>query len=175
MEKEQSAIYFFTATILEWKPLLFSRKYKEIILASLKFLIERKRIELFAFVIMPNHIHLIWKINKGQNKMAVQRDFLKYTAQRIKHDLVLTHPALLEKFRVNAKDRKYQIWERNALSIVLFSKKVYEQKLGYIHRNPVQKKWKLADSALEYKYSSIRFYEGGFNEWAFLKAGGEEF
>lgn len=124
MEKEQSDVYFFTATILEWKPLLFSKKFKEIILASLKFLIELKRIELFAFVIMPNHIHLIWKINKGHSKMAVQRNFLKYTAQRIKHDLVLNHPALLEKFRVNAKDRTYQIWERKALSIVLYTKKV---------------------------------------------------
>lgn len=50
---------FFTATILEWKPLLKQDKYKDVIIESLRFLVNDKRIKLFAFVIMSNHIHLI--------------------------------------------------------------------------------------------------------------------
>ena len=47
------------------------------------------------------------------------------------------HPAVLKMFYVNAKDRKYQIWERNPLSIDLWTNKVFMQKMEYIHNNPV--------------------------------------
>jgi len=68
---------FFTATILEWKPLLQEDKYKGIILDSLHFLVENKRIALYGFVLMPNHMHLIWHIAEGHKRENVQRDFLK--------------------------------------------------------------------------------------------------
>ena len=50
---------FYTATILEWKPLLKQDKYKDVIIESLRFLVFEKRINLYAFVIMSNHVHLI--------------------------------------------------------------------------------------------------------------------
>ncbi len=52
---------YFTATIYEWKPLLVNDSYKDIIMDSLQTLVSKKRIELNAFVIMNNHIHLIWQ------------------------------------------------------------------------------------------------------------------
>ncbi len=72
---------------------------------------KEKRIEVNAFVIMSNHIHLIWQIQSGYKREDVQRDFLKFTSQTIKGDLQKNHPTVLEKFYVGAKDRKYQIWE----------------------------------------------------------------
>jgi REP element-mobilizing transposase RayT len=98
---------FFTVTILEWKHLLKPDKYKNIIIDSLRFLVEDKRIKLFAFVIMSNHIHLIWQIRALLDPKAVQRDFLKFTAQKIKANLNKNHPAVLKYFRVDAKDREY--------------------------------------------------------------------
>ena len=71
---------FFTATILEWKRLLKPDKYKEIIVGSLQFLVENKRVKVNAFVVMDNHIHLIWQMMAGIKPEAVQRDFMKYTA-----------------------------------------------------------------------------------------------
>ncbi|MEA5428411.1 transposase [Arcicella lustrica] len=76
-------VQFFTATILWWKPLLKPDKYKQIIIDSLKFLVENHRVKVYGFVIMPNHIHLVWKINENYLLKDVQRDFLKYTAQQI--------------------------------------------------------------------------------------------
>ena len=61
---------FFTATILEWKKLLAPDKYKDIIMESLKFLVTNKRIILNGFVIMPNHIHLIWQMCEGIHRMC---------------------------------------------------------------------------------------------------------
>lgn len=165
---EQQHIAFFTATILEWKRLLKPDKYKDIILSSLRFLVENKRVKVYGFVIMPNHLHLLWKMEEQHKREDVQRDFLKYTAQQIKFDLVQHHPAVLEKFLVGAKDRQYQLWERNPLSVYCYSTAVTEQKLDYIHNNPIQEKWQLATLPEEYHYSSARFYYENVDEFGYL-------
>ena len=157
---------FFTATNLEWKKLLQPEKYKDIIINSFRFLVDDKRIKLYAFVIMPNHLHLIWQMQPLIHSQDVQRDFLKYTAQKIKHDLRQHHPTVLEQFRVNAADREFQLWERNPLSIELRTDEVYQQKLNYIHWNPV--KAGICRLPEEYKYSSALFYETGIDNWGFL-------
>lgn len=165
---ETHYIQFFTVTILWWKPLLQEDRYKDIVLQSMKFLVDDNRARIHGFVIMPNNLHLIWRINRDRARADVQRDFLKYTAQQIKFDLLANNPAKLREFEVNAKDRRYQFWERNALSIDLFSEKVLLQKLHYIHRNPVQKGWKLSEDEAGYKYSSCRFYDGRGDDFGFL-------
>ena len=137
MNSPQYHPQYFTATILNWKHLSKPDKYKEVIMESLRFLVEEKRIELNAFAIMSNHIHLIWQIQPGHRKENVQRDFLKYTPQIIIKDLESNHQQALKVFLVNAKDRKYQVWQRNPLSIDLWTKEVYIQKMEYIHINPV--------------------------------------
>ncbi len=78
------------------------------------------------------------------------------------------HPQVLKIFEVNLKDRKYQFWERNPLSVDLYSRKVVLQKLDYIHANPLSGKWNLAHSPLDYWFSSYRFYETGIDDFGFL-------
>lgn len=158
--------HFFTATILEWKRLLKPAKYKDIIIDSLRFLFQEQRVRVNAFVIMINHIHLIWQMMPGILYEDVQRDFLKYTAGKIKADLKRYHPTVLERFKVKAKDRHYQFWERNALSIELGPTGFLLQKLNYIHANPVRAG--LCSRPEEYKYSSANFYKTGIDDWGFL-------
>jgi len=98
----------------------------------------------------------------------VQRDFLKFTAQKIKYDLKDNDRDLLRQFEVNAKDRQYQLWERNPLSIDIYSRNVFIEKLNYIHHNPVQGKWNLCRYPEDYKYSTAKFYETGKDNWGFL-------
>jgi putative transposase len=157
---------FFTGTILEWKKLLQPDKYKNTIIESFSFLVKDKRIIIYAFVIMDNHIHLIWQMQAGIKPEAVQRDFLRHTAQEIKADLQLNHPKVLARFEVKAKDRQYQFWERNSLSVELRTDKVFQQKLNYIHHNPV--KAGLCNLPEEYRYSSASLYEINKTEWEFL-------
>jgi REP element-mobilizing transposase RayT len=166
---DQYPIYypqFYTATVLEWKPLLKPHKYKEIIVSSLQYLTANKQITLYAFVIMHNHIHLIWQALPGKSPNQVQQSFMKYTAQQIKFDLVEHHPQVLDKFRVNAKDRIYQFWERNSLGIELRTHEVFMQKLEYIHWNPV--KAGLCSLPEEYYFSSARFYWTGVDDFNML-------
>lgn len=157
---------FFTATILEWKHLLRNDQYKEIILDSLQFLVKEKRAVVNSFVIMSNHIHLIWQAINEFTPQQNQQSFLKYTAQQIKCDLQKSNPQLLEEFRVNAKDRIYQFWERNSLSIDLYSEEVYLQKENYIHYNPVEAG--LCKFPEDYYYSSARYYETLVDVFGFL-------
>ena len=159
---------FFTATILEWKPLLENDTYKQIIVDSLQFMVKEKRVTVFGFVIMPNHVHIIWQIQDGHERKKVQQSFLRYTAQQIKFDLERTNASLLEEFRVDEADREYQFWERNALSVDLFTDVVFEQKLEYIHNSPIQERWKLALYAEDYRWSSAGFYAGRKNEFEWL-------
>ncbi|OJJ17707.1 transposase [marine bacterium AO1-C] len=159
VQPEYDHIGFFTATIYQWKKLLAPKKYKQLIIDSLSFLVEKKKVKVYSFVIMPNHIHLLWQILPPYLLKNIQRDFLKYTGQKIYYDLKKNHPQVLEHFAVDASDRRYQFWQKDSLTKFLPSRKVIEQKLDYIHNNPVQKKWMLADSPIEYEYSSCGFYE----------------
>jgi len=158
--------HYFTATNLEWKRLLAKQQYKDILIESMRFLVNDKRVIIYGFVIMDNHIHVIWHLQPNKRREAVQRDFLKYTAQQIKKDMVINHSNELTQFLVNAKDRKYQFWERNPLSVEIWSEKVLLQKLKYMHENPVRAG--ICRVPEQYKYSSALFYHTGIDNWGFL-------
>lgn len=147
---------FFTATNLEWKPLLAKENCKQIIVESLRFLIDNKRIRLYSYVIMNNHIHLIWQPIEPYTHAKNQLSFMKFTAQQIKFYLLENNKSLLDECRVGAKDREFQIWERNPLAVELITPNVTYQKLNYIHENPV--KAGLASNTTDYHYSSAKFY-----------------
>jgi len=157
---------FFTATNLSWNKLLEPDKYKDIIIESMQFLVSDNRVIIYGFVIMTNHIHIIWQMRAGRKRDNVQRDFLKHTAQCIKDDMMKHHKKDIANYLVNAKDRIYQFWERNALSIDLWTEEVLLQKLNYLHQNPVRAG--LSKFPGEYKYSSALFYKTGIDNWKFL-------
>ena len=157
---------FYTATILGWKKLLKPEKYKMIIIQSLQYLVQEKRVILYGFVIMDNHIHLIWKPTKLYSLKHTQLSFMKFTAQKIKRDLEIHHPKVLSKFLVDLKDRTYQFWQRNALCVDLYNIKSSIEKLNYIHNNPV--KAGLCLAPLDYKFSSAKFYNELSDEFNFL-------
>ena len=158
--------HFFTATNLNWKKLLAPDKYKDVIIESMRFQVKDGRVIIYGFVIMPNHIHIVWHLRAGKIREHVQRDFLRHTAQAIKEDMIKNNTPALEEYLVNAKDRKYQFWERNALSVEIWSEKVLLQKLRYIHENPVRAG--LCTYPTEYKYSSAFLYKTGIDNWGFL-------
>ncbi len=163
----ENPIQFFTATILLWQKLLKQDKYKKIIVDSLSFLAKEKRVKIFGFVIMENHIHIIWQGTALYSLKHTQLSFMKYTAQQIKFDLEKNHPEILNYFLIEAKDRKYQFWERNALSIDIMSSDVFIQKLNYLHQNPVRAN--LCVNETDYFYSSAKHYANLKHDFDFLE------
>lgn len=152
-------IYFWTATINSWQKLLAPDEFKDIIIESLKYLSDQNKIDVFGFVIMPNHIHLIWRINERNGKESTAASLLKFTAHQFKKMLLKSgKPDVLESYKVKADNKAYEFWKRDSLAIPLFRKEVAFQKLAYMHSNPLVDRWQLVISAEEYKYSSACYY-----------------
>lgn len=168
-------IFFFTATINKWQKLLQPDKYKDIIIDSLDYLSNAGKIDVFGFVIMPNHIHLIWRTKELNGKETAQGSFLKYTAHEFRKMLYKENKNELSFYQVNANNKEHEFWQRDSLAILLYSKEIAFQKLDYIHYNPVSEHWQLAKDPTEYKYSSASFYELNKNIFSFLKDLRKEF
>lgn len=117
---------------------------------------------------MPNHVRLIWRMHQQNGKESVGSSFAKFTAHWFKRILQLSNPDLLNDFISTKRDRNYQFWKRDPLAIPLSTLSIFEQKLAYIHNNPIQEKWKLSNSPEEYRWSSVQFYKTVYDEFNFL-------
>lgn len=157
---------FYTATINNWNYFLKSDESKMIIIDSLKYLTEKKIIELNAYVIMDNHIHLIWKPLLPFTLSQIQLRFMRFTAQKLLYEIRKQDISGTEHLKVNKKDRNYQVWKRNPLNVVLFTDKVFFQKFDYIHCNPV--KAGLCLHPEDYKFSSAAFYHSGVDPFGII-------
>ena len=156
---------FFTATISKWKNLFKDDQYKDVIIRSLQHLASIKKVKIVGFVVMPNHIHLIWQAMPGHSLKAVQVSFLKHTSKEFIKLLIRDNKS--KSYEVNKADRKHQFWKRDSLGIELFTPAVLKQKLVYIHYNPVKAGLSLMPE--DYRYSSASFYENGTDTFGLLE------
>ena len=109
---------FYTASIIKGKFLLNSDRHKLILIESLQYLVKENRVIIYGYVIMDNHIHIVWKPTKLYSLQHTQLSFMKFTAQRLKRELQNNNSIYLDDFYVEAKDRKYQFWKRNPVTWV---------------------------------------------------------
>ena len=59
----------------------------------------------------------------------------------------------------------HNTWLRDPLAVRIFSKEMAEEKLNYLHYNPLQSHWNLCKMPDEYRFSSAAFYETGRDEF----------
>jgi putative transposase len=161
--------YFYTDTINNFHHLLADDNLKMMVINSWQYLVSKQLIEIYGYVIMPNHIHLIWNILKMNGKESPAGSFAKFTAHQFQKYLLVNKPDLIHQFKTDKEDRKMQFWKRDPLAIPLSSEEILIQKLDYIHNNPIREKWQLAKQPQEYRFSSANFYFNGIDEFKFLK------
>ncbi len=161
--------YFYTETIQNFAHLLADDNLKLTIIESWQYLVQKKLIEVYAYVIMPNHIHLLWNILSANGKESPSGSFSKFTAHRFKKYLQQQNPDLLAQFVSDKRDRQFQFWKRDPLAVPITGEKIFMQKLEYIHNNPLSPRWNLCSCAEEYRWSSARFYYGGEDEFGVIK------
>jgi len=99
--------YFYTDTICNFSHLLADDICKMIVIRSLQYLTKQNLVEIYGYVIMPNHIHLIWNILKLNGKESPAASFTKFTAHQFQKHLRASSPNLLEKYRSEKEDRSY--------------------------------------------------------------------
>jgi len=163
-----SDVYFFTISVHGFRHLLADDHVKIIIIESWKYLINLRKINIYGYVIMPNHVHIIWKMMENNKKESPVASFVKFTAHECKKYLLSNDIDMLQLFKSDKSDRSFQFWKRDPLAIPLTSDKSFLQKLDYIHANPIRPKWSLAHSAEDYRWSSASFYEFGVDEFGIL-------
>lgn len=161
-------LYFYTSTINKWQHLIGNFYFEHIILDSLSYLHKKECIKVYGFVIMPNHIHLIWQLLKNNGKESPAASLMKFTAHQFEQELRRKAPAVLQEFKVEDNSRRYHFWKTNPDWFLLNQISTIMQKLHYIHENPLQEQWRLCERAVDYPYSSARFYVSGDSRYDFL-------
>ena len=143
---------------------VFTRKsYKDVIIESLEFCIQKKGMILYGYVIMSNHIHLIVQSDRGKLSDLL-RDFKKFTASsildKIQNESESRREWMLERFKMATKthnrNKNYQFWQYGNHAEEIYSVKFLWSKLDYIHLNPV--KAGVVEKKEHYMYSSATNY-----------------
>ncbi|MDF2455790.1 MAG: transposase [Cytophagaceae bacterium] len=161
-------VYFWTSTIKEWKHLLKKDYYKEVIIEQLQWLKHQNKIKIYSYVIMPNHLHIIWETLEKNGKEMPHASLNKWTSSQFLKHLKANHPQVLVNFIEKTKERNHRFWQRDSLAILMDSREKIEQKIDYIHDNPLNDKWNLAESPESYRWSSAAFYHTGYDEFNLL-------
>jgi putative transposase len=157
----QDCPHFLTCTILNWVPLFGNTNVVQIVLNSLKFMIENKRLTIQGWVIMENHLHLI---ASALNLSKEIHDFKSFTARSI-IDYLEGNPfaSLLGQSRTFKKEHKihqeYQFWEEGSHPEMILNMEMLTQKMDYIHYNPVRRGY--VEDPSYWRYSSYVDYHDG--------------
>jgi REP element-mobilizing transposase RayT len=161
-------MYFCTFTCHNWLPLIEDTKSYDIIYNWFDILREEK-IDVVAFVIMPNHIHcILYFPEAGFNLNTIIANAKRFMAYEIINRLeknkrtetlsILTNAVTLSEKK---KGQLHKVFKSSFDAKAIFSEKFLFQKINYIHHNPVSGKWNLAKDFISYEHSSASFYEIG--------------
>jgi len=161
--RDQSLPHFLTFQVVDWVDIFSRQVYRDIVLESFSFCRKEKGLQIWGYVIMTNHVHCILcsTINNLSNTI---RDFKRFTATHILEAVQLETESrrdwMLKRFefaaRSNVRSSKYQFWTHENHPIELQSAKFINQKLNYIHQNPVRAGF--VKQSHEWLYSSASNY-----------------
>jgi len=165
--RNQEELYFVSFATINWIDLFTRQDYNKILLASLRYCQNEKGLEVYAWCIMTNHLHLII----GTNDKPIQdilRDFKSYTSTQLRNEINNNpHESrkewikwMMERVgRKNSNNNDWQLWQQHNQPIELNTNELMDQKLNYIHENPVTAGF-VAEQH-HWKYSSSIDYSGG--------------
>ena len=161
-------VYFVTDTVVDWVDIFTRPVYKHIIVDSLKYCQQHKGLIIYAWVLMSNHLHAIVGTT-GENTLSdIWRDFKKFTSKEIiatiKTEISESRSEwMLNRFEYSGKNDKkiknYRFWQEGNDAQGIYLNEYFEQKLNYIHYNPV--KAEIVNRPEDYRYSSAIDYAGG--------------
>ncbi|WP_271784806.1 REP-associated tyrosine transposase [Aquimarina algiphila] len=161
----KSGLYFVSFATVYWIDVFTRENYLLILTSSIDYCRKKKGMEIYAYCFMPSHIHLVFR-SANEDPSGLIRDFKKYTAKKVLK-AIQDHPQesrkewLLSMFKEAGKEKgninKYQFWQHHNKPIELWSDKVIQQKIDYIHNNPVMSGFVV--ESVDWKYSSARNYQ----------------
>lgn len=170
-QNQKEAIYFVTFTCYKWIPLFEITQLYDNIYNWFRILNERN-IKVLGYVFMPNHLHCLIYLPKDAPELykiiSNAKRFMAY--EIVKRLTQKDNYELLERLAKGVKTKEakngklHQVFEESYDAKECFSEHFIQQKLSYMHKNPVGGKWSLALDYLAYPYSSARFYDLNQND-----------
>lgn len=162
------AVYFVTATVVDWADIFTRNIYRDILLDSFRFCQKNQGLQIHAWVLMPNHFHMICSCINNNELGMVFKNIKSFTAIRI-IDAILNNPKesrkhwMLDIFEKNGAQNKsnyrFQFWQHENHPIFLdHYSNSYIDRLNYIHQNPVRAGF--VTEAQHWLYSSAMDYYG---------------
>ncbi len=165
--RDQQAIHFITFAVVGWVDVFTRVAYKDLLLESLRYCQKEKGLEIYCWVIMTNHVHFILSAREGFALSNILRDFKKYTSVEI-IDAIIGNKSesrkdwMLRIFheagKKNSRNTTYQFWRQDNHPVELNSIYMKDQRMAYIHKNPVV--GGIVAREEDYLYSSARDYAG---------------
>lgn len=162
---DDSKSYFVTFTVTNWIDLFIRNDYKDIILASIKYCQHHKDLEVHAWCIMTSHLHLIIG-TKGNPLSNIMRDLKRHSSEALhssiaKSSIESRKEWLLWMFQRAGKkhNNRFQLWQPESHPIELGTAEIANQKLQYIHYNPVEAGFVAKEE--DWLYSSATDYNAG--------------
>ena len=160
-------LYFVSFAVVYWLDVFTRNDYKDVLVESLDYCQKNKGMEICAWCIMTNHVHLIFRIVDGGKPQQVLGDFKRFTSKKLVQ-IIQDNPResrkeyLLEQFKrageLSSNVNKYQFWRHDNKPIELWSHRVIQEKINYTHMNPVEAG--LVFGPEDYVYSSAVDYSG---------------
>ena len=156
--------HFVTCTVVGWVDVFSREACKEIVMKSLAYCQQQKGMKLYAYVIMSNQLHLI--ISSDTNAISdIMRDFKKYTSKQILDAIIANNQESRREWMLNmfgfsgsnnSANKEYQFWQHEFHPILLDTNGKQQQRLLYLHQNPVRAD--IVCQPQDYKYSSAVDY-----------------
>jgi putative transposase len=162
---EQDQLYFVSFATVQWIDVFVRRIYCDIMVDSLKFCIENKGLELYAWCIMSSHVHLIISTAENGDLSAIMRDMKRHTSKTILKAIEENVQESRKEWmlwlfkragKYNSNNEKYQFWQQHNHPIQLSTQKMIDQRLDYLHNNPVESG--AVNYPPDYLYSSAKDY-----------------
>ena len=145
--KNPEGIYFISYSVIRWIDVFTRNLYRDILLDSFMFCQEKKGLRIHAYIIMTNHVHMIISTTEGYFLENTMRDLKKFTSTEI-IKAIRDNPkesrkewllqAFAEEGKQNSNNTSNQFWQQDNHPIELYNNKMIEQKLNYLHDNPVE-------------------------------------
>ncbi|MDQ3012192.1 MAG: transposase [Acidobacteriota bacterium] len=158
LSKDNQALYI-TAVAKDRLPVFQTDAIKTITCAAIDEARNSGGILLFAYVIMPDHLHLL--AGSPDKKPS---DVLRYIKGTVAHRVIehlkeKKHESSLEKLRHEdwKRNHRYSLWQHETNVFQIFSESMFMQKANYIHLNPVRAG--LVERAIDYRWSSARYWQ----------------
>ncbi|PIB39404.1 REP-associated tyrosine transposase [Maribacter sp. 4G9] len=141
--------YYMTLTVVDWADVFTRKNHKQAIIESLRYCMAHKGLNLYAYCIMTNHLHLIANCNEPYQLSGTIRDFKRHSARTILNQIINEPESRRENFvqlfknaaKNNLKSKVFKFWKTGNHAIELYSEKFLWDKINYIHNNPVVEKF----------------------------------